>query len=121
MGEYWHRIKTERGERRDPGSNLELIPKPIGGEAAPTNTVTKSQLVEYFRNLEKALDEHKQKGTPSGDPVYQKIYEQLTGDLAAIGIGQDQIEALAAQCGHGSTLARLDKLRKKPIGFSSGE
>ena len=28
MGEYWHKIKTERGERKDPGSNLQLIPKP---------------------------------------------------------------------------------------------
>jgi hypothetical protein len=27
-GEYWHRIKTEHGERNDPGCNLELIPKP---------------------------------------------------------------------------------------------
>ena len=26
MGEYWHTIKTEHGERREPGSNLELIP-----------------------------------------------------------------------------------------------
>jgi hypothetical protein len=84
MGEYWHRIKTVLGERREPGSNLELIPTAIGGESAPTNTITQGQLVEYFRSLEKALDEHKQKGTPSGDPVYQKMYEHLTGDLATI-------------------------------------
>ena len=120
MGEYWHTIKTKHGERREPGSNLELIPKAISSESASTNTDMQSRLVEYFRGLEKALDEHKQKGTPSGDPVYQKIYEALTGDLATIGVGQDQIEDLAAQCGHGSTLARLEKLRKKPIGFSGG-
>ena len=83
--------------------------------------VSQTQLVEYFRSLEKALDEHKQKGTPNGDPVYDKIYEQLAGDLATIGIGRDQIEALAAQCGHGSTVTRLQKLRKKPIGFSAGK
>lgn len=29
LGEYWHTIKTESGERREPGSNLELVPKPI--------------------------------------------------------------------------------------------
>jgi heat shock protein HspQ len=28
LGEYWHTIKTEHGERKEPGSNLELIPKP---------------------------------------------------------------------------------------------
>lgn len=27
LGEYWHRIETERGERREPGCNLELVPK----------------------------------------------------------------------------------------------
>lgn len=27
MGEYYHTIKTEHGERREPGSNLELVPK----------------------------------------------------------------------------------------------
>ena len=120
MGEYWHRVKTKNGERREPGSNLELVPKAIGGESASSNNmVLQSRLVEYFRSLEKALNEHKEKGTPGGDPVYQKIYEQLTGDVATLGVGQDQLEALAAQCGHGSTLIRLEKLRKKPIGFSS--
>ena len=27
MGEYYHTIKTEHGERREPGCNLELIPE----------------------------------------------------------------------------------------------
>ena len=29
MGEYWHVVRTEHGERREPGSNLELLPKPL--------------------------------------------------------------------------------------------
>lgn len=32
IGEYWHTIKTERGEIMEPGSNLELIPVPITDE-----------------------------------------------------------------------------------------
>jgi hypothetical protein len=40
----------------------------------------RTQYVEYFRTLEKALDQHKQKGTPSGDPVYQRVYEALAED-----------------------------------------
>lgn len=32
LAEYWHTIHTERGERRDPGCNLELIPAPMGME-----------------------------------------------------------------------------------------
>ena len=117
MGEYWHLIKTKHGERKEPGCNLELIPKPIGGEAAPQNVVSPAQLVEYFRSLERALDEHKSKGTPAGDPVYQNIYEQLAGDLALLGVGKDQLADVASDCGHGSTLSRLERLRKKPIGF----
>jgi hypothetical protein len=27
LGEYWHTIKTKHGERREPGCNLQLIPK----------------------------------------------------------------------------------------------
>jgi len=29
LWEYWHTIKTEHGERREPGCNLELVPRPI--------------------------------------------------------------------------------------------
>jgi len=28
LWEYWHTIKTEHGERREPGCNLELVPTP---------------------------------------------------------------------------------------------
>ncbi len=27
LGEYWHKIETAHGERKEPGSNLELVPK----------------------------------------------------------------------------------------------
>src|SRR2546425_4274531 len=30
LGEYWHTIHEEHGERREPGCNLELIPAPVG-------------------------------------------------------------------------------------------
>ena len=26
LGEYWHSVRTEKRARREPGSNLELIP-----------------------------------------------------------------------------------------------
>jgi hypothetical protein len=29
IGEYWHVVQTEHGERREPGCNLELLPKPL--------------------------------------------------------------------------------------------
>jgi len=30
LGEYWHKIQTRHGERKEPGCNLELIPAPAG-------------------------------------------------------------------------------------------
>ncbi len=30
LGEYWHTVETERGERKEPGINLELVPKQQG-------------------------------------------------------------------------------------------
>jgi hypothetical protein len=75
--------------------------------------VTENDLVEYFRSLDLALDEHKHKGTPQGDPIYQTMYEQLSGDLAHLGIGKDQIAKLARFCGQESTVERLHLLMKK--------
>jgi pyrimidine deaminase RibD-like protein/heat shock protein HspQ len=39
MGEYWHTVRTEHGERREPGSNLELIPVPATN-AKPNELIT---------------------------------------------------------------------------------
>ena len=38
MWEYWHTIKTEHGERREPGCNLELVPKPISDSGPDWST-----------------------------------------------------------------------------------
>ncbi|HYW39699.1 MAG TPA: TIR domain-containing protein [Terriglobales bacterium] len=42
MGEYWHIIRTKHGECNEPGSNLELIPKPIGGESESATRTERS-------------------------------------------------------------------------------
>jgi hypothetical protein len=73
---------------------------------------TQRDLVKYFRSLDLALNEHQHKGTPHGDPIYQKIYEQLSRDLAHLGIGKDQIAKLAKFCGQEGTVERLQKLMK---------
>jgi hypothetical protein len=42
MGEYWHTVRTDRGDRKEPGSNLELVPVPATNarpkESPPTVT-----------------------------------------------------------------------------------
>ena len=45
---------------------------------------TQRAVVEYFRSLELALNDHKGKGTPIGDPTYSRIYTQLARDLAPL-------------------------------------
>ena len=47
MGEYWHTVRTERGERREPGSNLELIPVPVTNSRSnePMAAVTDGKLL----------------------------------------------------------------------------
>jgi hypothetical protein len=47
MGEYWHTVRTDRGERREPGSNLELIPPPAANpyRKEPLTAVTDRELL----------------------------------------------------------------------------
>ena len=77
---------------------------------------TQPAVVEYFRSLELALNEHKEKGTPKGDPTYSRMYTQLARDLAHLGIGRDEIPEAAKSCGHISTFEHLEQLMKKPVG-----
>ena len=47
MGEYWHTVRTEHGDRREPGSNLELVPVPAKNAKPKESlaTVTDSKLL----------------------------------------------------------------------------
>lgn len=45
MSEYWHTVKTKRGERREPGCNLEVIREPI------TNSYTKPHQSKIADNI----------------------------------------------------------------------
>jgi len=76
---------------------------------------TQRAVVEYFRSLELALNEQKEKGTPKGDPTYSRIYTQLARDFAQIGITRDELPEAAKVCGHVSTFERLQHLMKKPV------
>jgi hypothetical protein len=40
LSEYWHKINTPHGERREPGCNLELIPEPITYSSKPSGHTT---------------------------------------------------------------------------------
>ena len=77
---------------------------------------TRREVAEYFRDLEVALNEQKEKGTPKGDPAYSRIYTQLARDISQIGIARDELREAAKICGHLSTFERLEQLMKKPVG-----
>ena len=77
---------------------------------------TQRAVVEYFRDLERALNEQKERGTPKGDPMYSRIYTQLARDIAQIGIARDELPEAARICGQLSTFERLVQLMKKPVG-----
>jgi hypothetical protein len=76
---------------------------------------TQRAVVEYFRDLEAALNEQKEKGTPKGDPTYSRIYTQLARDIFQIGIARDELREAAKICGHLGTFERLEQLMKKPV------
>jgi hypothetical protein len=76
---------------------------------------TQRAVVEYFKDLELALNEQEKKGTPKGDPAYSRIYTQLARDIGQIGIARDELPDAAKICGHLSTFERLQHLMKKPI------
>ena len=76
---------------------------------------TQRPVVEYFKDLEHALNEQQEKGTPKGDPVYSRIYTQLAEKIFEIGIARDELPEAAKICGHLSTFQRLEQLMKKPV------
>jgi hypothetical protein len=76
---------------------------------------TQRAVVEYFMDLERALNEQKEKGTPKGDPAYSRIYSQLARDISQIGISRDELPEAARVCGHVGTFERLEQLMKKPV------
>jgi hypothetical protein len=73
------------------------------------------EVVEYFKDLELALNEQVKKGTPKGDPAYSRIYTQLARDIAQIAVARDELPEAARICGYQSTFERLEQLMKKPV------
>jgi len=72
-------------------------------------------LLNQFRSLDAALDEHKAKGTKPGDPVYEHIFKQLADDVAQAGVGVDRIDLAAYAVGQISTYNRLRSLMPKQL------
>jgi hypothetical protein len=72
-------------------------------------------LLDTFRSLDAALDEHKAKGTKPRDPVYALIFDQLAEDVAQTGFGRDDVAQVAYHVGQLSTYKRLESLMPKQL------
>ncbi len=91
LGEYWHTVRTEHGERREPGSNLELIPPPVmnAGPKEPPKEMPDHQLMppDQATSLLKARLEIAVEDLRYDDPkvdawerVSKKIVERAFGE-----------------------------------------
>jgi hypothetical protein len=78
-------------------------------------------LLDDFRSLDDALDEHPGERARPGDPVYGKIFDQLAADVTIAGFGRDDIGQVAFQVGQSSTFNRLRSLMAKQLGQDEQE
>ena len=52
LGEYWHKIMTEHGERKEPGCNLQLVPVPITNPAGGKDMPSQQDRQRLLREIE---------------------------------------------------------------------
>jgi len=76
IGEYWHTIKTENGQRDEPGCNLELIPLPLDNSERATSV---SQTIHFYgansRFNQNSTDNSINTVSVSSDRVFTQIRE----------------------------------------------
>ncbi|MGA7524039.1 MAG: hypothetical protein WBW84_16425 [Acidobacteriaceae bacterium] len=91
MGEYWHTVRTEHGDRREPGSNLELVPvpatnaRPKESPASMTDTklLSPDQAIPLLRTrLGEAVENlrHDDPDVDAWERVTLKIVERTFGE-----------------------------------------
>lgn len=123
LGEYWHRIKTQVGERHEPGSNLGLIPRAI------TNTEPEAgnKMAGYDEALAQQILVALQEAFPAkqsdGDlkalhPFVDVPEEKLQIALDAL-LKLGMIDGKALRAGYPSTLQAAANLEITALGRQS--
>ena len=109
LSQYWHTVQTKFGERREPGSILELIPPPIG---IPTPEAGKLADNIHFHGPNARLNVDSIDGSTntvsiSKDRVFVELREQAKSiaDPAAQADILARIDALESTQGTGGFLA----------------
>jgi pyrimidine deaminase RibD-like protein len=91
LGEYWHTVQTQFGKRREPGSNLQLVPTPMANAKpkGPSRPATGQQLLPPDQaisllkaRLEIAVEDlrHDDPKVDSWERVTKKIVERAFGE-----------------------------------------
>ncbi len=109
MSEYWHTVKTKVGERREPGSILELIPPPIGLPTPRTGKVAENI---HFHGHNSRLNVHSADHSEntvsvSKDQVFVELREKaqtITDEQTRIDV-LERIDALDNAKGTGGFLS----------------
>ena len=91
FGEYWHTVRTQSGDRKEPGSNLELIPAPATNAkpanpsplASPQGLLPPNAAISLLRaQLEEPIEDlrHDDPGVDSWERVTLSIVERSFGE-----------------------------------------
>jgi hypothetical protein len=109
FSQYWHTVKTKFGERRQPGSILELIPPPI---SLPTHMTAKLAENIHFHGPNARLnvdsvDNSNNSASVSADSIFVELREQAKSieDEAARTAILSRIDSLESANGTGGFLA----------------
>jgi pyrimidine deaminase RibD-like protein len=90
LGEYWHIVRTQLGDRKEPGSNLELIPAPVTNAkpaelstlASPQGLLPPNEAISLLRaQLEEPIEDlrHDDTEVDSWERVTLSIIERAFG------------------------------------------
>ena len=123
FGEYWHRIETQSGERHEPGSNLELIPRAITNIESESGNNMAGYDEELAQQILVALQEAFPAKQSDADlkalpPFVEVPEEKLLRALDAL-LKLGMIDGKALRAGYQSALEAAANLEITPLGRKS--
>jgi hypothetical protein len=120
LGEYWHKIKTQSGERHEPGSNLELISRAITNSESEAGNKMAGYDEELAQQILVALQEAFPARQSDGDlktlPPFAAVPEEklLLALDALLKLGM--VDGKAIRAGYQSTLHAAANLEITALG-----
>ena len=101
MWEYWHTIKTEDGERKEPGCNLELVPRPIS-DSEPERSAELAQNIHFHGDNARLNVNSTDNSTNIASIANEQLFVQM----------QDTARSISNETERNEIVARLHELEK---------